>query len=84
MLTYTKVENLKWADQEQTVLDCEVWFDHAQGATPFTANPSDSAAHSQDILQKAIAGVFGPITNYVAPEPVPTPATAEIPVVNIL
>lgn len=82
MFTYTKVENLKWADQTHTVLDCEVWFDHVKGPSPFTANPADEAAHAQDIWAKAVAGAFGPIAGYVAPSP--TPASAEIPKTTLL
>lgn len=65
-MNYTTVTNLRWADAQNTFLNCTVTFD-AIGAVPFTASASDSTDHAQEIFSRAVAGDFGAITAYQAP-----------------
>lgn len=50
----------------------DVEIDHPDyGWIPFTASPLDSEAHGRDIYARVIAGEFGEISAYLAPEFVP-------------
>lgn len=84
MFTYTKVENLKWVSNEQTAIDCEVYFDKIPGATSFTVNPVDLSAHTQELWTRALAGDFGHILDYVPSSIAPTQSTSEIQITEIL
>ena len=44
------------------------WLD---ADVPFAASPNDPEAHGRELYQRAIAGEFGPIAEYVAPPPAP-------------
>lgn len=60
-------QNPIWANAEQTMIDCEI--DHPEfGWIPFTANPQDVEAHGRDIYARLVAGEFGAVGAYVAPE----------------
>lgn len=64
-MKYTTVKNLKWANQEKTLIDCEVDFDDLpEEFLPFTASPNDCMAHGVEIFQKCVAGVYGPIADF--------------------
>lgn len=76
-MKYTSVTNLRWANPEGTLIDCDVEF-ASLGPVPFTASAADSAPHSVEIFNRAVAGDFGPIADYVPPPPhVPTVADVE-------
>ena len=48
------------------------------GWVPFTASPNDQEQLGKDIYGRAIAGDFGPVAPYVAPQPAPpTPEQIE-------
>lgn len=64
-MEYTEVKNLKWANAEQTLIDCEVNFTAlAEEFLPFTASPNDSMPHGVEIYNRCIAGDFGAIAPY--------------------
>lgn len=65
-MNYTNVTNLKWANQEHTLIDCEVTFETI-GTVPFTATPNDTEEHGRDIYTRAIAGEFGSIAEWTPP-----------------
>jgi hypothetical protein len=61
-------KNLKWVDVEKTRIDCDVKFEHFDEEIPFTIDPNDLYQHSLDLWEKANAGEYGAIVDYV-----PTP-----------
>lgn len=77
-MKYSEIRNLQWADAEHTVLNCEVNFNNlVEEFVPFTASADDLYDHTKDIFEKAVAGEFGEIAEYVeppVPEIIPPPA----------
>ena len=69
-LAYTTVTNCRWANAAHTAIDCQATFAHL-GTVPFTANSRDCEAHGVEIYNRAVAGDFGAIAEYVAPPPRP-------------
>lgn len=67
-MKYIQVKNCKFANQERTLIDCEVLFQDL-GWVPFTASINDSAIHSIEIFTKAMSGLYGEIAPYVTLEP---------------
>ncbi len=65
-MNYTNVINLKWANQDHTLIDCEVTFETI-GTAPFTATPNDTEEHGRDIYARAAAGEFGVIAEWTPP-----------------
>lgn len=71
-VTYNSVKNCKWANPEQTLIYCEVDFDHLDDVyVPFTADPNDKYSHGKEIYARAVAGDFGAVAPY-APPPLPS------------
>jgi hypothetical protein len=72
---YTQVKNPKWANEQQTAIDCDVNFNHLPDEfVPFTADPTDVMEYSADIFNRCVAEEFGEIAEYVAPPPPPAPS----------
>jgi hypothetical protein len=68
-LNYTieSVKDLKWVNTEKTIFDCIVKFNTFNEEIPFTVNPDDFYQHSIDLWEKANAGEYGTIADYVPP-----------------
>lgn len=67
--TINSVRNPIWVDYAQTKIDVEVDFDEIdEEYVPFTASPNDCEPHGVLIYNNAIAGVYGPIADFVIPE----------------
>lgn len=67
-MKYSTIRNLQWANAEHTAINCEVNFDSlVEDFVPFTASADDLYEHTKDIFEKAIAGEFGEILEYVEP-----------------
>jgi len=68
-ITYTNARNPKWADAAQTMINIEVNFNHISDEeySPFTANPLDVEPHGIEIYNRAVAGDFGPVADYIPP-----------------
>lgn len=66
-MNYASVTGLRWADADQTRIDCTVDFEGI-GPVPFTATAADGTLHGLEIFTRAVAGDFGEI----ASRPVPT------------
>jgi len=67
--TINNIRNLRWGNYEQTIIDVEVNFDHLQEEyVPFTADPNDIEPHGVEIYNRAIAGEFGVIGDWIPPE----------------
>lgn len=68
MYTVQQVTDLEWDNAEHSTFTCLVQFQEFGGEMlPFTASPSDPYAHSQEIWSNGIAGIYGPIQEYVDP-----------------
>lgn len=61
------VKELKWVDEEKSKIDCVVKFEHFNEEIPFTVDPKDFYQHSLDLWEKATAGEYGEIVDYVPP-----------------
>ena len=78
-MKFTTVTNPKWANAENTLIDCVVTFDHIGEPVPFTANPNDTVEHGREIFARCAAGEFGEVAAYVPPpEPVKEAPTTEV------
>lgn len=73
IMNYTNVQDPKWANQQQTAIDCDVDFDEL-GLVPFTANPNDIYEYSRQIFSDCAAGRYGPVASYEPPPPPPPPS----------
>ena len=68
-ITINSVRNPVWADFQQTKINVEVDFDELdEEYVPFTADPNDVEPHGVEIYNKAIAGDYGPIADWVPPQ----------------
>lgn len=77
LLTVSDVRNCRWADSEQSAIDCEARFAE-MGAEylPFTARPDDIELHSRAIFRAASDGHYGEIQSYRPPAQVDVAAEA--------
>lgn len=67
----TDARNPRWANAEQTLIIVEAKFEHYEeewGYLEFCANPNDTEAHGVDLYNRCVAGEFGAIADYVAPQ----------------
>jgi len=74
-MNYTDVKNPQWANENHTVINCNVLFDDfSPEYLPFSANPSDTSnPNSQKIFNECFEGVWGSVAEYVPPPPyIPT------------
>jgi len=79
--TLTSVTNPRWANAENTMIDCEITTSQfGDEILPFTASANDVETHGRGIFADLVAGKYGPIGEYVPPPPVTaTPPSNEIP-----
>ena len=78
-MNFYSVKNLVWVNPEHTTFDCSVDFEGI-GEVSFACHNSDPVEHAIQIWNRAMAGEFGSIAEYVEPEPVPfTPLPNAIP-----
>lgn len=66
-LAINGVSDLQWADADHSAVSMTVEFSHLDGPVPFTAKQNDDMAHGQLLFAGAVAGVYGPIADYVPP-----------------
>lgn len=67
MFSYSSVQNPVWANEEHTIIFCEVAFDAFPGLTPFGANAEDVMEHGRTIFAEVVSGKWGIIGEYAAP-----------------
>lgn len=78
--TLTSVANPRWADKDQTAIDCEITTSQfGDEVLPFTARGNDPEAHGRAIFADLLAGKYGPIADYVPTPSSGTPPSGEIP-----
>jgi hypothetical protein len=71
---YSQVKNPVWANEEHTLIDCEVDFGHLDDDfVPFTADPNDVMEYSKTIFDECVEGQYGAIAEYVAPPTLVSP-----------
>lgn len=66
MSTLTNPTNLQWANAGRTVITMMVTH-NTYGDIPFSASPDDTEAHGRELFERAAAGEFGEIAEFVAP-----------------
>jgi hypothetical protein len=83
-MKYTQVKNPIWANEEHTIINCEVDFDDLiEEFVPFSAVATGDYEHSHQIFAECVAGTYGAIAEYVEPPvpeyvPPPQPTKAEL------
>lgn len=68
MFTVESVSNLQWDNAEHTSFSCVVKYAEFNEEHPSGINATDPYAHINEIWTKGIAGEYGMIAEYVAPE----------------
>tara|TARA_R100001086_G_C11699951_1_gene221068 strand:- start:49 stop:306 length:258 start_codon:yes stop_codon:yes gene_type:complete len=74
--TLVDAKNPRWGDEDKTFIILECKFSHYaeigmtenNGYYEFGADPDDIEAHGVEIFNKAKAGEYGTVADYVAPE----------------
>lgn len=69
----TSVNNPVWANADHTAIICNITVDiYGDEIMPFSANPLDTEEHGRTLYAELIAGIHGPVAEYIAPviEPV--------------
>lgn len=68
-MKFKQVKFPKWANAEQTQIDCMVeWKKFPGQLMPFTASPADPSAHGRDLYTRLQSGEFGVVADYQPPE----------------
>lgn len=74
-MEYSDIRNPRWANEEHSVIECEVNFgDLEEDFVPFGASMNDAYEHTKEIFTRCSAGEFGEVAAYVPPpllEPIP-------------
>lgn len=70
MLTIKTARQPRWNNADHTALDLYVTFEETEalGELPFTAVQGDVQEHGCELFARAVAGEFGTIEAYAAPE----------------
>lgn len=61
--------DLKWTNKEHTTFTCMVKFFGVGEEYPFGCTLTDSQPHTKILWERALAGEFGPIEEFVDPSP---------------
>jgi len=78
MFTIESVINLKWCDEEKTVIECLVKYAEFDEPHPTGVNAHCPDKHIKEIWTKALTGEYGVIAEYVPPPPPPPPTTEQL------
>lgn len=74
----TSLKNPRWADAEQTMIDCEITTSQfGNEVLPFTACVNDVATHGREIFSSIVDGNYGEIGAYVSPPLLQTPTATQ-------
>lgn len=70
-MNYSKVKNPIWANENHTMINCEVLFDNfAPDYLPFSATTNDTSNPSSSIIFNECANeVWGQVLPYIPPQP---------------
>lgn len=76
MLTIESASNPVWGNLEHTIIELQVKFAEFNEVLPFGATSHDPMPYGVELYNRAMAGEFGPIGDYVPPQIAPNqPAT---------
>lgn len=67
MFTVNYVKSPKWADEQHSMFECIVKFEEFADEMPFGCNSTDVYEHTKEVWNRALAGEFGEISEYVPP-----------------
>lgn len=67
MISFTNVHSLRFASADNKSITMRVKFTHLPMEVDFLAMPTDIEAHGQELYQRALAGEFGPVAEYIVP-----------------
>lgn len=70
MMNAIDVKNCRFSKPDNLFIDCVVLFEGFDNYVPFTASQNDSENHGREIFNRAMAGEFGAVADYVQ-EPLP-------------
>lgn len=73
MLTIESAKNPFYANAEGTCISLQVKFAEFEDVLPFGATSHDVMPYGVELYNRALAGEFGPIAPFVAPEGAPQP-----------
>jgi hypothetical protein len=63
--TLTSLLNPRWANAEQTMIDCEITTSQfGDEVLPFTASPTDEEAHGRAIFADIVSGKYGLVAEF--------------------
>lgn len=66
--TVNSARNPRWANYRKSSIDLEVDFDELdEDYVPFNADPNDIVSWGPDLYNRAVAGEFGDIAEFVVP-----------------
>ena len=68
-LTIESVTDVVYSTATGSKIDCNVKFAEYNEILPFTATADDVETHAREIFERAVAGEYGAISDYVAPPP---------------
>ena len=72
----TSLTNPVWSNETHTTIDCVITTSQfGDEQLPFTADPNDVEPHGRAIFADIVAGVYGPIGEYVPPVLQPQPVS---------
>lgn len=75
MYTIEYAKNLRWVNADHTMFDCTVKMEELPEEVECSIIANDSYAHIQTLWNNGLAGVYGPIAEYVAPPEPEQPQT---------
>ena len=65
------VKDVKWADESKTEVIATVKLSHLDFEIPLRAGPNYDMPYGVEMFEKAVAGEYGTVGDYVAPAPIP-------------
>lgn len=67
--TFISAKDPRWADTEHNAIDLIAKFSNISEEVPYTARPNDVEQMGRDIYNRALAGDFGSVAEYIPPPP---------------
>lgn len=68
-MTILSAQNPKWLDVEHTTINLEIQFEHLSDLVVFTASTIDIEPHGRLIFERAAAGEYGEVVEFIPPTP---------------
>lgn len=68
-ITLTSAVQPRWMDAGHTRINLQVQFEHLPEMVEFTASPNDIEPHGRLIFERAAAGEYGEVAEYIPPTP---------------